>query len=230
MFRRTNLRFETKHCTLPVLKDQVCEAVEDEIQNEVKEFDVTDEDYLEIATRQWERFYSCCEQYHLKFCQPCGLFVLESIDGVCLVKKNKFSLLRPCDTLEHLMLVDEDLHTSTIISTYFADNERVGEDLVTLVSIVAQLERWLSDEIKLDVDKRLYRLEMPNVFIAKLSDEILAGDPDREILPSTFLVWIRQKLQSINDMRMAMTLLLDSLRMDNGNPAGMQTNFGKDHN
>ncbi|XP_014087607.2 nuclear pore complex protein Nup160 homolog [Bactrocera oleae] len=226
MFRRTNLRFESKHCTLPILKDQVCQAVEDEIQNEVKEFDVTDEDYLEIATRQWERFYSCCEQYHLKSCQPCGLFVLESIDGVCLVKKNNFSLLRPCDTLEHLMLAGEDLDTSTIVSTYFADNERVGEDLVTLVSIIAQLERWLPDEIKSDVDKRLYRLEMPNVFIAKLSDEILAGDPDREILPSSFLVWIRQKLQSINDMRMAMMLLLDSLRMDNGNPAGMQTNFG----
>ncbi|XP_053950472.1 nuclear pore complex protein Nup160 homolog [Anastrepha ludens] len=226
MFRRTNLRFESKHCTIPVLKDQVCQAVEDEIQNEVKEFDVTDEGYLEIATRQWERFYSCCEQYHLKSCQPCGLFVLEPIDGLCLVKKNTFSLLRPCDTLEHLMLVGDDLDINTVVSMYFAGNERVGEDLVVLVSILAQLERWLPDEVKTDVDKRLYRLEMPNVFIAKLSDEILAGDPDRELLPSTFLVWIRQKIQSINDMRMAMILLLDSLRMDNGNPAGMQTNLG----
>uniref|UniRef100_W8B7B0 Nuclear pore complex protein Nup160 n=1 Tax=Ceratitis capitata TaxID=7213 RepID=W8B7B0_CERCA len=226
MFRRTNLRFESKHCTLPVLKDQVCQAVEDEIQNEVKEFDVTDEDYLEIATRQWERFYSCCEQYHLKSVQPCGLFVLQPIDGVCLVKKNNFSLLRPCDTLEHLMLAGDDLDTSTVVSTYFAGNESVGEDLVVLVSIVAQLERWLPDEVKSDVDRRLYRLEMPNVFISKLTDEILAGDPDRELLPSSFLVWIRQKIQSISDLRVAMTLLLDTLRMDNGNPAGMQTNLG----
>ncbi|XP_017480292.1 PREDICTED: nuclear pore complex protein Nup160 homolog isoform X3 [Rhagoletis zephyria] len=226
MFRRTNLRFESKHCTLPILKDQVCQAVEDEIQNEVKEFDVTDEDYLEIATRQWERFYSCCEQYHLKSCQPCGFFLLEPIDGLCVVKKNTFSLLRPCETLEHFMLVSDDLDVNTAVSTYFAGNERVGEDLVILVSIVAQLERWLPDETKGEIDKRLYRLEMPNVFIAKLSDEILAGDPDRELFPSTFLVWIRQKIQSINDMGMAMTLLLESLRMDNGNPAGMQTNLG----
>ncbi|XP_067639989.1 nuclear pore complex protein Nup160 homolog [Eurosta solidaginis] len=227
MFHRTNLRLESKHCTLPLLKDQVCQAVEDEIQNEVKEFDVTDDDYLEIATRQWERFYSCCEQYHLKSCQPSGLFILEPIDGLCLVKKNTFSLLRPCETLEHIMLVGEEVDINTVVSTYFAGNERVGEDLVILVSIVAQFERWLPDELKLDIDKRLYRLEMPNVFIAKLADDILAGDPDRELLPSTFLVWIRQKLQAINDMRMAMTLLLDSLRMDNGNPAGMQTNLGR---
>lgn len=223
MFRRSNVRFDAKHCNMLMLKEHVCQAVEDELQNEVKDFEVTDEEYLEISTRLWERFYSCCEQYHMKACQPTGLVILEPIDAICVVKKNTFSLLRPCETLEHLMLAGDDVEIANVVPIHFPGNERVGEDLINLVAILAQLEKWLPEDVKLDLDKKLYQLEMPNILISKLTDEILAGDPDKDILPRNFLVVIRQKLQTISDLRTPMALLLDSLRMDNGSPEAMQT-------
>ena len=225
MFRRSNVRFEGKHCTMNLLKEHVCQAIEDELQNEVKDFDVSDDDYLEISTRLWERFYSCCEQYHMKASQPSGLLILEPLDGVCVVKKNTFSLLRPCETIEHLMLAGEDVEENIVVSLYFPDNERQGRDLVNLVEILAQIEKWLPEDIKIDLDRKLYQLEMPNVLIEKLTDDLLAGDTEKELLPPNFLVAIRQKLQSIKNLREAISMLLDILRMDNGFPETMHTNF-----
>ena len=225
MFRRSNVRFEGKHCTMNLLKEHVCQAIEDELQNEVKDFDVSDDDYLEISTRLWERFYSCCEQYHMKASQPSGLLILEPLDGVCVVKKNTFSLLRPCETIEHLMLAGEDVEENIVVSLYFPDNERQGRDLVNLVEVLAQIEKWLPEDIKIDLDRKLYQLEMPNVLIEKLTNELLAGDTEKELLPPNFLVAIRQKLQSIKNLREAISMLLDILRMDNGYPETMHTNF-----
>lgn len=225
MFRRSNVRFEGKHCTMTLLKEHVCQAIEDEIQNEVKDFDVSDDDYLEISTRLWERFYSCCEQYHMKASQPSGLVILEPLDAVCVVKKNAFSLLRPCETIEHIMLAGEDVDVDIVVPMHFGDNEKQGRDLVNLVCILSQIEKWLPEDIKIDMDRKLYQLEMPNVLIEKLTEDILAGDTEKELLPRNFLVCIRQKIQNIRDLRMAMSMLLECLRMDNGNPETMQTNF-----
>lgn len=100
MFKRSNVLFDV-NLPLTVLKDRVCQAVESEIQNEVIDYEISDDEYIDIATRYWERFYSCCEQYHLKSCQPIGLVLLEAMDAICVVKKNAFSLLRPCEILEH---------------------------------------------------------------------------------------------------------------------------------
>ncbi|KNC28976.1 putative nuclear pore complex protein Nup160 [Lucilia cuprina] len=225
MFRRSNVRFEGKHCTMTLLKEHVCQAIEDELQNEVKDFDVSDDDYLEISTRLWERFYSCCEQYHMKASQPSGLLILEPLDAVCVVKKNTFSLLRPCETIEHLMLAGEDVEADIVVPLHFPDNEREGRDLVNVVEILAQIEKWLPEDVKIDIDRKLYQLEMPNVVIEKLTEDLLAGDTEKELLPSNFLVAIRQKMQSIKDLRTAMSMLLDILRMDNGNPETMHTNF-----
>lgn len=222
MFRRSNVRFEAKHCTMTMLKEHVCQAVEDEIQNETKDYEVTDEEYIEIASRLWERFYSCCEQYHLKASQPSGLVILEPIDAVCVVKKSTFTLLRPCETLEHLMLSGEDVDMNMVIPMHFPEKERLGEDLINLVTIISQIEKWLPEEVKIDLDKKMYQLEMPNVLISNLANEILNGEPEREILPRNFLVVLRQKLQTISDLRTAISLLLDTLRMDNGNPQAMQ--------
>lgn len=225
MFRRSNARFEGKHCTMNLLKEHVCQAIEDELQNEVKDFDVSDDDYLEISTRLWERFYSCCEQYHVKASQPSGLLILEPLDGICVVKKNTFSLLRPCEMVEHLMLAGENVEENIVVSLHFPENEHQGRDLINLMEILAQIENWLPDDTKIDLDRKLYQLEMPNVLIQKLTEDLLAGDTEKELLPHNFLVIIRQKLQSIKNLREAISTLLDILRMDNGYPETMHTNF-----
>lgn len=87
-----------------VLKQRVCMAVEYEIQNELKEGEVNDEDYLECAHWCWSRLYSCIVQYHVAGLRPLGLLLLPTVSGAVLLKKNMYSLLRPLDVLEHLAL------------------------------------------------------------------------------------------------------------------------------
>lgn len=76
-----------------VLKERVCVAVEAEIQSEVQDYELTDDEYLEVANRCWLRFYSCCVQYHQAGARPVGLVLLDQ-SGVVLVKKQQISLLR----------------------------------------------------------------------------------------------------------------------------------------
>jgi hypothetical protein len=68
-------------------------AVEAEIQSEVQDYELNDDDYLEVANRCWLRFYSCCVQYHQAGARPVGLVLLDQ-SGVVLVKKQQISLLR----------------------------------------------------------------------------------------------------------------------------------------
>ncbi|KAI9577009.1 hypothetical protein GQX74_013603 [Glossina fuscipes] len=201
-----------------LLKKHVCQAVEDELQNEVKDIDATDDDYLEASTRLWERFYSCCEQYHVKTSHPSGLFILAALDGICIIKKNSFSLLRPCDTLEHLLLAGDHVEANAVIYQHFAENEILGNDLLALVNLLTQIEKWLPEDVKIDFDRKLYQLEKSNVLIEKFVGEFLADDTDKGLLSNNFL-----KLVSISDIRNAISLLFDILRMDNGNPEFMQT-------
>lgn len=223
MFQRSSVRFEAKNCH--VLKDYVCQCIESEIQNEIKDYDITDDEYLEISSRLWERFYSCCEQYHMKACQPMGLLLLDPIDAVCVIKKNNFSFLRPCETLEHIMLAGESVDMSLIVPTHFTGNEKIGEDLVTLITLIALLEKQLPEDAKMDLHKKLSQLENPKELIEKLTEDILEGDSDKEVISMEFLDIFQQKLRKISELPTILSMLLDSLRMDNGSPEAMQ--FGK---
>lgn len=175
MFRRSGFSADT-NLPMTVLKDRVCQAIETEIQNEANGFDITDEEYIDISSKYWERFYSCCEQYHVKQCQPIGLFSLASVGAVCVVKKATFSLLRPVELLEHLMLSGDEAVSeveygsgtgNAILETLGVDVQS-GRDVVKLVGILAELETHLDEDIKKDVHDRLYQLQMPNVVVAEL--------------------------------------------------------------
>jgi nuclear pore complex protein Nup160 len=69
-------------------------AVEEEIQNELKETVVSDEEYLECGNYCWQRFYSCCVQYHVAGLKPLGLLLLPNSSGAVLLKKSN-DLLPP---------------------------------------------------------------------------------------------------------------------------------------
>jgi len=222
MFRRSNIYPDT-NLPITILKDRVCQAVETEIQNEIKDYELNDEEYIEISTRFWEKFYSCCEQYHLKATQPIGLLLMESESGVCIIKKNAFSLLRPCESLEHLMLSGDSSTPEQLSGTQLGNNQKLCSDLVQIIQILTMIEHQISDDIKNDIDKKLYQLQMPNIVVSKLVKEMLTKEYDETEFPQQFLISIRQKMESIMDLPSAMILLLDSLRMDHGDPQAMQT-------
>lgn len=105
-----------------LLKQQICMAVEDEIQNELKETVVSDEDYLECSHYCWQRFYSCCVQYHVTGLKPLGILLLPSVNGAVLLKKSAFSFLRPLDVLEHLVVCNEYVYKDQIVH-YMTDSK-----------------------------------------------------------------------------------------------------------
>lgn len=215
MFRRVNMQFDIKQLTMGMLKEQVCQTVEDEIQNELKDFVVSDDEYLEIATRLWDRFYSCCEQYHIKFSEPTGLSVLGAMDAVCVIRRQSFALLRPCEMLEHLMLVGENTRdVAEFVAPYCRDDLVAAHGFIELMEVINQLEKFLSEDIKLELDKKIYQrndsaLTNLLVQITKGDDNI---DENNGINLSTDCVeQIRKKLHSINIVDAAINMLLDLL-------------------
>lgn len=182
MFRRSNI-LSDPNVPLSVLRDRVCYAVEQEVQNELKDYDITDELYIDTSFKYWERFYSCCEQYHIKSCQPIGLVSLDALGAVAIVKKNSFSLLRPCELLEHLMLVGENLELDHL-NELMLDDEITSDDvadLVKLVSILYSIENQLSDDDKAEIDTKLYELDSPNLVITELVQDLLSREYEQNV-------------------------------------------------
>lgn len=179
MFRRSNV-LSDPNVSFAALKDRVCYAVEQEVQNELKDIDVTDDLYIETSFKAWERFFSCCEQYHIKATQPIGLVNLDSIGAVTVIKKNAFSLLRPCELLEHMMLLGENVEFITDISV---DDDINSEDLVKLIATLSTLEQNISDESKAEIDTKLYELNTPNELISQL-----LGDYEQNVSKSSEIV------------------------------------------
>lgn len=170
MFRRSDNLSDAK-LSISTLKDRVCKAVEFEVLNEVKDYEYTDEEFIDSSLRAWERFYSCCEQYHVKACTPIGLVQLNSLSAVCIVKKNMFSLLRPCEPLEHLMLSGESAKAEDLTGTHLTENWPLCNDLVQLIIVLSFIEENLSDDFKVEIDKKLFQLELPSIVVEKIMSE-----------------------------------------------------------
>lgn len=164
MFRRSQVLSDS-NIPLATLKHRVCSAIEQDVQSELKESDVTDDLYIETSFKAWERFFSCCEQYHIKATQPIGLVNLDAIGAVAIIKKNAFSMLRPCELLEHLMLLGENVEC---VNDFNFDSEVSSEDLIKLIATLSTLEQNIADESKAEIDTKLYELSTPNDVISKL--------------------------------------------------------------
>lgn len=215
MFRRSN-NLSDPNASLNVLKDRVCFAVEQGVQSELKDFDVSDELYIEMSFKHWERFYSCCEQYHIKSTQPVGLLLLDSVGAVAIVKKNTFSLLRPCELLEHLMLVGGSIEVDAI--DQFEINHDMQncnvDDLEILVSILSTIEQQLSDDEKNEIDEKLYNLSIPNVVVSELVSNILSGDDYGQMLNRQSVQSISKEIKPISNLPNVVISLLKILRLD----------------
>ncbi|KAF7993721.1 hypothetical protein HCN44_010316 [Aphidius gifuensis] len=198
------------------LKERVCMAVEAEIQSEVMDYEMTDEDYLEIANRCWSKFYSCVIQYHINGNKPVGLLLLPNAYGVALLKKSSFSLLRPMEALEHLMLSNEQCYSYHFKTTpILSQDEETCQDLILLMSAIVLLENQLSEEIKSEFKKELYYLKSPDIVIDDMLSK-LSFETDDPLSDFNFQTEINHKLDSIKDASKAMAMLLEALTYDLG--------------
>jgi nuclear pore complex protein Nup160 len=136
------------------LKRHVCVALDAEIQNEKKLNNLNDEEYIELSAKVWEKFYNCCEQYHIAASQPIGLLMLPDIDYICIIKNKQISLLRPCDQIE----------ISFLSGNYYTTNspcQQLANDVKNLIGILKSIDESLSMECKAEIDKKLFQLMPP---------------------------------------------------------------------
>lgn len=221
IYRRSNLIADMT-LSPAVLKERVCMAVEAEIQAEVMDYELSDEDYLEIANRCWSKFYSCVIQYHANGTKPVGLLLLPNVYGVVLLKKSAFSLLRPMEALEHLMLCNEKSYVQRFKTTpVLSQDEDTCQDLITLMSGLVLLEEQLSEDLKNGIERELYHLRSPDVIIEELlSKQVL--ETDDPLSDYDFQSELNRRLESIKDISKAMAMLVEALTYDLGQPSELQ--------
>ena len=109
--------------TVSKLKEQICAAVEVEIQNQVTEYEISDEEHIALSHAAWSRFYSCAVQYHETGLVPMGLIVNDRSGLITIIKKNNFSFVRPIEALEHLGIdiirEEDDIFSFILFSRFF---------------------------------------------------------------------------------------------------------------
>lgn len=216
MFSRST-NFSDVFTPMHILKERVCQAIDAEIQNEMKLHDLSEDEFIEVAINNWEKFYSCCEQYHIAAHQPIGLFVLDSLDAVCVIKNSLMSFLRPCDAIENMLL-------SGLCPDNFEIDQKLKDDLVNLVKIVYYLENHLSLDVKIEISNNLFKLKMPNDIIAELISE-MSSDEDAEVTISRELIKeIADRLKRIRDVQSVLSVLLNLLKLDRNNFADEEFN------
>lgn len=93
MFNRS-FSYSGSSISTAALKRHVCSYIDGELQNERKLQNITDEEFIELSSSLWEKFYLCCSQYNFEACQPIGMLILERMDAFCLIRK-KFDFLFP---------------------------------------------------------------------------------------------------------------------------------------
>lgn len=161
-----------------VLKQRVCIAVETEIQTEAQEYEVSDMDYLEITTRCWSRFYSCCVQYYAASAKPLGLLLLPSVSGMVLLKKSMYSFLRPLDVLEQMMLCSETTSIEQFLlmnHPQLSQDSEICSDLIELMNVLVTLEQQLTEGFKFNIEREMSQLKSPDKVMSELVIDLMAG-------------------------------------------------------
>lgn len=204
-----NANFVNPYLPMNELKERVLAACDADIQHEIIVNNLSPKDYHEVAHRLWEKFYFCCEQYHLEANQPLGIFTLEPIDIISVIKQNVISFLRPCEDLENALL------TGALPSAH--DTPTIEEtDLSSLADILSYIEKILPDSVKIEFDKQLFRGDNPLSIVEYLINSL---PEDHDLL---------HRCQTISDIPAAVITFLESLSYQKTRPQFYSNKFAMD--
>ena len=207
--------------TIGRLKEEVCSAVEFEIQNQVTEYEITDEEHISISHEAWAKFYSCAIQYHEVGLKPMGLIVDGHSGLLCILKKTGFSFVRPVDALEHLVLTEgvavngPDLFHDT---PTLCEDPALAHDVVSLMRAVAMISGVMPSYLSDEFEHALNRLISPDQVGRRIVTEILSAHSDAEDDDGGFRFnqELSTRLQQVGDIAKALEILLVSLELDRG--------------
>ena len=206
--------------TISKLKEEVCTAVEFEIQNQVTEYEITDEEHISISHAAWARFYSCAIQYHEAGLKPMGLIVDGHSGLLCIIKKAGISFVRPVDTLEHLVLTEgvavngPDLFHDT---PTLCEDPALAHDVVSLMKAIAMISEVIPPYLAEEFEHALNRLVSPDQIARRIVTEILSAHSENDDDGGfRFNQELSTRLQQVGDIAKALEILLMSLELDRG--------------
>ena len=204
-----------KITSMDVIREEICQSVETEIQNQVTEYEITDEEYIAISHAAWSKFYSCALQYHQAGLKPMGLVTDVGSGLVCIIKKSSFSFIRPVDALERLVLTtDDDLISPEIFhdTPILCEDPALSCDVINLMKAVSLVDMLSPPELLDDFSHSLMRLCSPDMISRKIARSILTSNNDN----INFTEELSTRLQQVGDVAKALEVLLISLELDRG--------------
>ncbi|CAH1112722.1 unnamed protein product [Psylliodes chrysocephalus] len=193
------------------LKQRICLAVDNEIQNMLNGENVNDDEYIDCADWCWQKFYSCCVQYHIASLKPLGLMLLPSVSGAVFLKKSAFSFLRPLDGLEHMTLCNEELYRDQFVNFSMLSEVLdldAAEDVMNLFKVIVYLDQQISETFNQAFEKELFNLQAPDVVMDGLLEKIHSE------MDSQFSSHILEMINDISDLYKAMHKVLELLRYE----------------
>ena len=203
------------------LKEEICAAVEVEIQNQVNEYEISDEEHIAISHSAWGRFYSCAVQYHETGLVPMGLVVCNATGLMIIIKKDIYSFVRPLETLEHLVLHEGNgLAGARLFQDIpgLCDDPLLAQDVVNLMKAVALISERFTYEMEEEFNSSLRHLESPDKAAEKIVTEILTDEnfDCAEMGTLSFTQKMGSRLQQIGDVTKALEVLSQCLELDRG--------------
>ena len=207
--------------TLQKLKDEISAAVEVEIQNQINEYEISDEDHIAISHAAWARFYSCAIQYHESGSRPMGLVMSSATSQLVIIKKEIISYVRPLDTLEHLVLHDRS--SASVGPELFQDtpilceDPLLAQDVVNVMKMAALVREKICPDMAENFSLALFQLSSPDQVAQNIVTDILTDDSDGgEVMSLSFVQELGSRLQQIGDVSKALEVLLYCLELDRG--------------
>ena len=205
--------------TVAKLREEVCSAVEVEIHNQVTEFEITDEEHIEISHAAWARFYSCAIQYHEAGMKPMGLVVDGDSGLFAVVKRSGHSFIRPIDPLEQLVLTQgigingpELFHETPLLG----DDPSLAHDVVNLIRAITMVSGLVTPSLADEFRSGLQKLISPDQVARDIANCILSSDSEDVQTFADIQQELNTSLSQVQDLAKSLEVLLVSLELDGG--------------
>eukprot|EP00095_Tigriopus_kingsejongensis_P000570 snap_masked-scaffold372_size192401-processed-gene-0.15 protein:Tk00570 transcript:snap_masked-scaffold372_size192401-processed-gene-0.15-mRNA-1 annotation:"nuclear pore complex protein nup160-like protein" len=212
--------------TMDRLRQEIGEAVEAEIQNQVTEAEISDEEYMDVAYTAWNRFYSCAVQYHQAGVEPMGLICDPGSGLITIIKKVGISFVRPLDALEHLVLSGDSSSRGPEIfhdTPILCEDPVLAMDVIQLMRAIALVDSWIPSRFVDEFTFSLSRLGSPDqtakrIVAAILSQAMVGEDNMDENIHAhiNFTQELCTRLLQLSDAAKALEVLLAILELDRG--------------
>ncbi|CAG9772816.1 unnamed protein product [Ceutorhynchus assimilis] len=204
----TLMKNEVKLTSVAALKQAICLAIENDIQNQFADIeDITDEEYLEKAKWCWEKFYSSCCQYYQISLKPLGLMLLPQNSAAILIRKATFSLVRPMEPLEHMFLCNDSGFKDQFINfALLGEEQDLLDNVKKLFDLIVFIESQMSKNLKTTFEREIGITLQPKLVVSSLCEILRKEHPS-----------IRDQvneLKKVKDLYKAIHKLLDLLRHD----------------